>query len=438
LTVSIDGIFKAKTHIKEKHKVNIMQKKKVIIVGGGLAGLSAAYELSGDEGFDIHLIEKDNRLGGRVRSFTINGQTIDVGGFLVYPWYKRYHELIKAIQLTEELINIPPLRDYYAGHAKSHDKYFEGFEFSFLDILKIFIHIFPKPLIDSDPTKPELHAYDDLSIQDYLKSLGMDDEKTNYYLRAFDTYLQGYCYGPVTEHKIAFMAATLFQNIFHGDVHSASYFRNGSKVFVDALQAELEKRGVQIHLNCLLEEIDNKHVVTSLGEIAADDFIFCHTPSNVRYSKFITATVFYSGTAVVEDDAEWGSCFYKEDPEQFYPILSIVNLRKLYTEKTARYLNLNIKVNDPKANAISSSDLLEIIKTEMQELFKEITVLEIANRVDWEKAMPIAREDFVESTRSKQGLNNFYYAGDFMGCPSMETALNSGKRAAEKLIKDAK
>ncbi len=144
----------------------------------------------------------------------------------------------------------------------------------------------------------------------------------------------------------------------------------------------------------------------------------------------------YSGTVVVDGDADWGSCFYKEDTQQLYPVLSIVNLEKLYTKKAAHHLNLNIKVNDPKPTSISSIDLLEIIKTELQEHFKDITVLEIVNRVDWEKAMPIAVEDFVEATRSNQGLNNFYYAGDFMGCPSMETALMSGKRAAEQLIKN--
>ena len=63
-------------------------------------------------------------------------------------------------------------------------------------------------------------------------------------------------------------------------------------------------------------------------------------------------------------------------------------------------------------------------------------VLALVNRVNWEKAMPIANEDYVEMKRAEQGHNHFYYAGDFMGCPSMETALMSGKRAAEQLIKD--
>ncbi len=413
-----------------------MQKKKVIIVGGGLAGLSAAYELSKEERFDIHLIEKVSHLGGRVQSCMINGQTIDVGGFLVYPWYTHYHKLIRALNLTDELIKIPSVRDYYAGNEKSYDKYDEGFELSFKDIVEIFIHIFPNPLTDSDPTEPELHAYHDLTIQDYLRSLNLDAGKTNTYLRAFDTYLQGYCYGPITEHKMAFMAATLFQNIFHGDVHAASYLRNGSTVFIDALHTELEKRGVKVYFNCMLKEIGDKKLVTSTGNMDADYFIFCYTPEEVRYSKFITATVSYSGTAVVKGDAEWGSCFYKENPDKKFPILSIVNLGKLYTEKASNFLNLNIKVNDINPITISSADLLDIIKAEMEEHFKDIKILEIANRVDWENAMPIASENFIESKRSGQGLNNIYYAGDFMGCPSMETALLNGKRAAEKLIKD--
>ncbi len=411
------------------------RKRKVIIVGGGLAGLSAAYQLSQHERFDIHLIEKSNRLGGRVDSCNINGQVIDVGGFLVYPWYKIYHELIKELNLTEELIKVPMARDYFASNQKSCEKYDKEFKLSFKDMVEIFLGVFPNQLTDYDPTEPGLHGYHDLTVKDYLKSLNMDVDKTNYYLSVFDTYLQGYCYGPVSEHKMAFMAATLFQNILHGDMHAASYLRNGGKVFIDALQKELESRGVQIHYNCSLEKIDNKQLVTNLGKMEADDFIFCHTPEEVSYSKFITATVSYSGTAVVEGDTEWGSCFYKED-EQLFPILSIVNLEKLYGKKAAQHLNLNIKVNDNKSTNITSPDLLLIIKSEMQQHFREITILELVNRVDWDKAMPIATEDFVESTRGKQGENNFYYAGDFMGCPSMETALYNGKRAAHKLVHD--
>lgn len=411
-----------------------MQKRKVIIVGGGLAGLSAAYELSAAEGFEIHVIEKESRLGGRVHGCTINGQVVDVGGFLIYPWYKRYRQLINELNLEEELVRVPEARDYYAGHEKMHDEYEKGFNFSYKDLLEIFIRVFPNPLTDSDPTEPELDAYGGLTIEDYIKSLDLDAEKTSLYLRVFDTYLQGYCYGPANKHKMAFMAATLFQNGFHGDVHSASYLRNGSQVFIDAMQAELERRNVQIHLNCTLESMGDKQFTTNQEVITADDFVFCHTPADIPYTGFITATVSYSGVAQVEGDTEWGSCFYKENARQPFSVLSIVNLEKLYGHKVKGHINLNIKANQPQA--ISSTDLMAVIKSELQVKFKDIAVLDLVNRVDWEGAMPIAEEHYVDSIRVKQGLNNCYFGGDFMGCPSMETALMTGKRAAEQLIKD--
>ena len=216
-----------------------MQKNKVIIVGGGLAGLSAAYELSRQEGLEIHLIEEDSRLGGRVHACTINGQGVDVGGFLVYPWYECYHELIEDLGLSDELIKVPEIRDYLVNDSHSKDEYHENMALSFKEMVEIFLKIFPKALTDRDPTNPELDAYKYRTVEDYLKSLDSEPERTDYLTSVFDTYLQGYCYGSVTEHKIAFMASTLFQNMMHGDVHSASYLKCGSNVFIDALAVEL-------------------------------------------------------------------------------------------------------------------------------------------------------------------------------------------------------
>jgi len=415
-----------------------MQKSKVIIVGGGLAGLSAAYELSREDGFEIHLIEQDTRLGGRVLACTINGKGADVGGFLVYPWYELYHELIEDLGLSKELMKVPEIRDYFVNDSNSKDEYHEKMTLSFKENVAIFLKILPKALTDRDPTDPELDAYDNRTVEEYLKSLESDPDRADYLISVFDTYLQGYCYGSVAEHKIAFMASTLFQNMVHGDVHSASYLRCGSNVFIDAMAKELRNNGVQIHLNCKLEAIEDKRLMTTQGEMAADYVICCQPPAAVAYSNFITATVSYSGVTQIEDDTEWGFCFYREDPASAFSILSIVNLEKLYGKEVAHHLNLNIKVNHPEQTPIGSAELVEVIREQLHKRFKEITSLELVNRVDWKKAMPIAQEDFVAKQLAAQGKNNYYFAGDYLGCPAMETALRTGKRAAAQLITDAK
>ena len=56
--------------------------KKVIVIGAGFAGLSAATTLS-QKGFDVTLLEKNKDLGGRARKLEIDGFTFDMGP----SWY---------------------------------------------------------------------------------------------------------------------------------------------------------------------------------------------------------------------------------------------------------------------------------------------------------------------------------------------------------------
>ena len=57
-------------------------KKKTIVIGGGIAGLSASSFLA-KSGFDVTLLEKNSHLGGRARKFSDSGFTFDMGP----SWY---------------------------------------------------------------------------------------------------------------------------------------------------------------------------------------------------------------------------------------------------------------------------------------------------------------------------------------------------------------
>lgn len=59
-----------------------MIKKRVIVIGSGFSGLSAATFLA-DKGFQVTVLEKNNDLGGRARKFEAEGFTFDMGP----SWY---------------------------------------------------------------------------------------------------------------------------------------------------------------------------------------------------------------------------------------------------------------------------------------------------------------------------------------------------------------
>ncbi len=52
---------------------------KVIVIGGGIAGLTAAYRLH-QQGMDVNLYEARNRVGGRILTVEINERMIELGG----------------------------------------------------------------------------------------------------------------------------------------------------------------------------------------------------------------------------------------------------------------------------------------------------------------------------------------------------------------------
>ncbi|MDQ4141786.1 MAG: phytoene desaturase family protein [Bacteroidota bacterium] len=59
-----------------------MSAKKVVVIGSGFAGLSAATNLAA-QGFDVTVLEKNSTPGGRARTFTKAGFTFDMGP----SWY---------------------------------------------------------------------------------------------------------------------------------------------------------------------------------------------------------------------------------------------------------------------------------------------------------------------------------------------------------------
>ena len=62
------GVAKAR-HLKPLYRTDIPVKQSAMIIGGGIAGMTAALNLDA-QGFKVHLIEKDSRLGGRLNRLT--------------------------------------------------------------------------------------------------------------------------------------------------------------------------------------------------------------------------------------------------------------------------------------------------------------------------------------------------------------------------------
>ena len=68
-------------YIKPLKEVSIGVNKKALVVGGGLAGMTAALKLA-RQNFEVYLVEKESELGGNLRHITSTLDGMDVQEFL--------------------------------------------------------------------------------------------------------------------------------------------------------------------------------------------------------------------------------------------------------------------------------------------------------------------------------------------------------------------
>ncbi len=76
--------------------------KKIGIIGGGISGLSCAYQLS-KLGIDFKLFERNEITGGRIKSFEIGEESLPLGAFAFSMNYRNVVELISEMGLTNKI-----------------------------------------------------------------------------------------------------------------------------------------------------------------------------------------------------------------------------------------------------------------------------------------------------------------------------------------------
>ena len=67
-------------------------RKKVVIIGGGPAGLTAGYDLS-RAGVESVVLEKDSQVGGISKTVDYKGYHFDLGGHRFFTKVKRVEDM---------------------------------------------------------------------------------------------------------------------------------------------------------------------------------------------------------------------------------------------------------------------------------------------------------------------------------------------------------
>ncbi len=229
------------------------QGPRVVIVGAGIAGLNACYQLQ-KKGVQATLYEGSSRVGGRM--FTLkdkmgNGITTDVGGEFVDSTHEDIIGLVKELGLSLYDLREDPLtpKTYYFGGMERDQEALKAALAPFVPRLVADIHSLPQAI--SHETADQFRHLDNQSITEYLSAIGINGWLYDYLnVTLTREYGMEASVQSAVNFLIMFEAPTGQEKDYElfGQDHEVSKIKGGSQHLTDALydkvrpQVRLENR----------------------------------------------------------------------------------------------------------------------------------------------------------------------------------------------------
>jgi hydroxysqualene dehydroxylase len=434
----------------------------VIVVGGGLSGLSAAVDLA-SRGLSVCVLERNQHLGGRAYSFIDDktGEEIDNGQHLMMGCYHETRWLLRTIG-SDHLATLQPnlhidFRDPDAGPASLHCPSLPGpfhllagllglKTLSLLDRLKLLrvgleIHKHPETI------EPSIGG---LTVHQWLDSLGQSEANKK---RLWNIIAVGSLNGDPKE-----VSALLFYRVlraaFLGNRENSSFLI--PKVGLSLLFDEPSLRYVQSKAGQVLQSCAAEALIYEGSRVKA---VRCSDGVTREARAFVTAIPWYAAANLLPVNESAVSAIDRMTPsailsihlwfdrpvmdEDFVALLNsrvqwVFNRSKIQAVSGSAGQALAITVSD--ANKLVDSenrDLVALAIEDLRRVFPRVdTARVVHSMVLKEKRATFSQRPEVEPFRPSctTSLENLFLAGDWTntGYPAtIEGAVMSGRKAAE-------
>ena len=245
--------------------------KKIVIVGAGMAGLNAAYQLQ-KMGLSATVYEAANRTGGRMYTMrNIFGENIstDIGGEFVDATHLDIIALAKEFNLDMYQLSEDKLTNktfYFQNTFYSEQALGEALQPFVQQILADIISL---PQIKDHTTAAAIEKFDNQSITVYIKNLGIDGWLYNFLCTVFTSE-----FGiEVAEQSalnflIMFVAPLEAENKYElfGQDHEVMKIKGGSQQLSDAIANTLKNKILLQHELKAIHQKNNQTKLTFLNE----------------------------------------------------------------------------------------------------------------------------------------------------------------------------
>ncbi len=375
--------------------------KSVVVVGAGLAGLTCAIYLQ-RRGASVTVLESSDRVGGRVKTDSVNGFLFDHGFQVINPNYSEIKRLnaLSGLEFSEVFNNLRIFEE--SGEVKI------GLS-----------HLAKTLSIGSFSEKIAFAKF--LASNTREKKLGDSALKfQNIYARALSPFLRG-----VFLTNPDLIRADIAREIIRSFILGRPGIpQSGVGEFSKKLAVEVS----DIRLNSQVDEVIQGSVHGNFGRLDCDEIVLATDLTTAaqmldlgEIPKTLSSTTWYHATSdeLVDDN------YLALDPKS--PIVNSLVISKVSRDYSPAGINL---ISSTTLAPISESE----VRKELSKFWKcDTRNWDLAARYEIKQSLPF-RADLEELNRNPKISDGIYIAGDHRSVPSQNGAMRSGRQAALTII----
>jgi predicted NAD/FAD-binding protein len=408
-------------------------KKKIAIIGSGISGMTAGFELS--KKFEVHVYEKNLYLGGHTHTHKINenGKRYFIdSGFIVFnnKTYPNFINLLNKLRIKSENTNMSfsvnyPLENFEWSGKDIKSIIFKNKNFFTLKFFKILIDIIKFNFL----AKFNKNSFLKIKIEDFLKKFRFSKEFKKYYLYPMCASIWSNPINKIKDYKTTFLIKFF---INHGLVNiffrpQWKVIKSGSNKYIDKIR---NLTNIKFFLNYEVKSIkivNDKIIIKNKGKIKNYDYIIFanHTdeiakilPNNfIKQKKILSLVKYHHNDACLHTD---NSLMPKNKFN--WSSWNFIKINKNETKLTywMNYLQ-NLKCKKNYFVSINSNDLIN--KNKIIKKMKYSHPIFLHNK-----------EYIIKKLKEIQGVKNIYYCGAWCGYGFHEDGVVSAKNVINNLL----
>lgn len=440
--------------------MSVSTYQQVIVVGAGIAGLTAAWQLK-QSGIQALVLEAEQFVGGRMHSIQVEDALIDCGAQFLSNAYTIIPKLINETGLNEKFVKtknwvgIVRNQDIALIHQRKPWHLVTNHILSIFDFLRLGFN----QLRLFNLKKKSINLNDISTWTQYDNQLAR-----NWVVKYFgETVAQeltapiinGFYFQSLNDSSASMVAAVLAFSAFNSQTMTLS---TGMGSLPQKLAEHLNvKTGVAV--SAIIESSSGIKIISDSGEFIADHVILTvpapiakniiQNPDEYELPLFETP---YSSSATISllTHNDWlpprriSSVYgFLFNPQLDTKIAALtIENNKCITRKNKGYL-INVMFADKWAKELlhlSDQEIFDQIQADVEKILPEIYQhVHLQKICRWQYAMPctpIGRANAVKQYRdSRKSNNKIWLAGDYLGLPWTDSAAHTGMWAANQVGK---